>query len=189
MGRSTAFLCALLTLTAIETASLRAEIRIATAAPMSGPYAWSGEQYRLGSEMAVQDVNAAFGSLSGRDQDDLLSTDYSELWVEEDKSDVAAELGRLSEGGEERSEQTRNLRMKDGSLRAVSVVTALARTAGSGNSRQRWIPSVKADGIRLGRALAIAPSRVRRTGADVARSLSSAAIRVSIGPAPVNRAS
>ena len=61
MGRSTAFLCALLTLTAIETASLRAEIRIATAAPMSGPYAWSGEQYRLGSEMAVQDVNAAGG--------------------------------------------------------------------------------------------------------------------------------
>ena len=63
MGRSTAFLCALLTLTAIETASLRAEIRIATAAPMSGPYAWSGEQYRLGSEMAVQDINAAGGLL------------------------------------------------------------------------------------------------------------------------------
>jgi PAS domain S-box-containing protein len=75
----------------------------------------------------LQDVNAAFCSLSGRDQDELLSTDYSELWVEQDRSDVAAGLRRLSEGGEERSEQTRNLRMKDGSLREVSVVTALIR--------------------------------------------------------------
>ncbi len=75
----------------------------------------------------VQDVNATFCSLSGRDQDELLSTDYSELWVEQDRSDVAAGLRRLSEDGEERSEQTRNLRMKDGSLREVSVVTALIR--------------------------------------------------------------
>ena len=41
----------------------KAEILIATAGPMSGPYAWSGEQYRLGSEMAVQDINAAGGLL------------------------------------------------------------------------------------------------------------------------------
>ncbi len=75
----------------------------------------------------IKDVNAPFCSLSGRDQDDLLSTDYSELWVEEDRSDVAAELCRLLEGSEEGSEQTRNLRMKDGSLRAVSMVTALIR--------------------------------------------------------------
>ena len=73
----------------------------------------------------LQDVNAAFCSLSGRDQDDLLSTDYSELWVEEDRSDVAAELRGLSEGGEEHSEKTRTLRMKDGSLRAVIMATAL----------------------------------------------------------------
>ena len=75
----------------------------------------------------VQDVSPAFCSLSGRDEDDLLSIHYSELWVEEDQEKVAAEIRPLGEGGEEHSEHTRNLKMKDGSLRAVSVITALVR--------------------------------------------------------------
>lgn len=40
-----------------------ADILIGTAAPMTGPYAWSGEQFRVGSEMAVQDINSDQGLL------------------------------------------------------------------------------------------------------------------------------
>ena len=47
--------------------------------------------------------------------------------MEEDQEKVAAEIRPLGEGGEEHSEHTRNLKMKDGSLRAVSVITALVR--------------------------------------------------------------
>lgn len=41
----------------------RAEIRIATAGPMTGQYASFGQQMRAGAEMAVQDINAAGGVL------------------------------------------------------------------------------------------------------------------------------
>ena len=75
----------------------------------------------------IQDVSPALRSVSGRDQDDLLSIDYSELWAEEDREEVAAEIRRLREGGEESSEHTRSIKMKDGSLRAVSVISALVR--------------------------------------------------------------
>ncbi|MCZ6862600.1 MAG: branched-chain amino acid ABC transporter substrate-binding protein, partial [Alphaproteobacteria bacterium] len=40
-----------------------AEILIATAGPMTGQYAWFGEQYARGAEMAVDDINAAGGVL------------------------------------------------------------------------------------------------------------------------------
>jgi branched-chain amino acid transport system substrate-binding protein len=43
--------------------SAAAEILIATAAPISGRYAWMGEQYKRGAEMAVADLNAAGGVL------------------------------------------------------------------------------------------------------------------------------
>lgn len=39
------------------------ELLIATAGPMTGPRAWSGEQTRRGAEMAVADLNAAGGIL------------------------------------------------------------------------------------------------------------------------------
>lgn len=41
----------------------QAEVLIGVAGPMSGQYAWSGEQYRLGAQMAVQKINAAGGIL------------------------------------------------------------------------------------------------------------------------------
>ena len=41
----------------------QAEILIATAGPMTGQYAWFGEQYARGAEMAVDDINAAGGVL------------------------------------------------------------------------------------------------------------------------------
>jgi branched-chain amino acid transport system substrate-binding protein len=43
-----------------------AEIRIATAGPMTGPISWLGEQYLRASEMAVEDLNARGGVLGQR---------------------------------------------------------------------------------------------------------------------------
>jgi branched-chain amino acid transport system substrate-binding protein len=43
-----------------------AEVRIATAGPMTGPIAWLGEQYLRASEMAVEDLNARGGVLGQR---------------------------------------------------------------------------------------------------------------------------
>ena len=40
-----------------------AEIRIATASPMSGDHSWAGEQYERGAGMAVADLNARGGVL------------------------------------------------------------------------------------------------------------------------------
>ncbi|MGH6918411.1 MAG: branched-chain amino acid ABC transporter substrate-binding protein [Geminicoccaceae bacterium] len=44
----------------------RAEILIATAGPMTGVYAWAGERYQRGTEMAVDDLNAKGGVLGQR---------------------------------------------------------------------------------------------------------------------------
>src|SRR5918993_3212714 len=44
----------------------RAEIRIGTAAPMTGPYSWAGERYQLGAGLAVDDLNAKGGVLGER---------------------------------------------------------------------------------------------------------------------------
>ena len=49
--------------TAANVTAAQAEILIGVAGPMSGPYAWSGEQFRLGSEIAVEKINAAGGVL------------------------------------------------------------------------------------------------------------------------------
>jgi branched-chain amino acid transport system substrate-binding protein len=40
-----------------------ADIRIATAGPMTGVYAWAGERYQRGADMAVDDLNAQGGVL------------------------------------------------------------------------------------------------------------------------------
>jgi len=50
-------LCALSAASAVEKASLR----IAVAAPMSGPFAPMGEQIRRGAELAIEDINANGG--------------------------------------------------------------------------------------------------------------------------------
>ena len=41
----------------------RSEILIATAGPMTGVYAWAGERYQRGTELAVDDLNAKGGVL------------------------------------------------------------------------------------------------------------------------------
>ena len=44
--------------TAASVTAAQAEILIGVAGPMTGPYAWSGEQFRTGAELAVQKINA-----------------------------------------------------------------------------------------------------------------------------------
>jgi branched-chain amino acid transport system substrate-binding protein len=46
--------------------SVRAEILIATAGPMTGVYAWAGERYQRGAAMAVENLNATGGVLGQR---------------------------------------------------------------------------------------------------------------------------
>jgi branched-chain amino acid transport system substrate-binding protein len=63
MRARTIFLTAV-ALLAAETA--RADILIATAAPMTGRLAWYGEQWQRGTQLAVDDLNAAGGLLGQR---------------------------------------------------------------------------------------------------------------------------
>jgi branched-chain amino acid transport system substrate-binding protein len=59
--------------TAASVTAVQAEILIGVAGPMSGQYAWSGEQFRIGADMAVQTINAAGGVLG--EQVILISAD------------------------------------------------------------------------------------------------------------------
>ena len=59
--RSLAVAVALLTIVAVSEA--RAEIRIGVATPLTGHYAWSGEQARVGADKAVHDLNERGGVL------------------------------------------------------------------------------------------------------------------------------
>lgn len=49
--------------TAASVTAARAEILIAVVGPMTGQYAWNGEEFRVGAELAVADINAAGGVL------------------------------------------------------------------------------------------------------------------------------
>jgi branched-chain amino acid transport system substrate-binding protein len=44
----------------------QAEILIATAGPMTGIYAWAGERYQRGAELAVENLNVKGGVLGQR---------------------------------------------------------------------------------------------------------------------------
>ena len=50
-------------LAVVASGNARAEIRIGVATPLTGPYAWNGEQTRAGADQAVQDLNARGGVL------------------------------------------------------------------------------------------------------------------------------
>ncbi len=63
MSKHSTLLFLICALTVVLSASAAAEVLIATAAPISGRYAWMGEQYKRGVEMAVADLNAAGGVL------------------------------------------------------------------------------------------------------------------------------
>jgi branched-chain amino acid transport system substrate-binding protein len=51
---------------ALSAATAAAEILIATAAPMTGVYAWAGERFQRGTELAVENLNARGGVLGQR---------------------------------------------------------------------------------------------------------------------------
>ena len=60
-AKSTRF--SLLVLLLVSTFTIRAEILVGFAGPMTGPRAWSGQQFQRGAELAVADLNAAGGIL------------------------------------------------------------------------------------------------------------------------------
>jgi branched-chain amino acid transport system substrate-binding protein len=53
----------------------QAEILIATAAPMTGVYAWAGERFQRGTELAVEDLNAKGGVL-GQNVELIVGDDF-----------------------------------------------------------------------------------------------------------------
>ena len=59
----TSFLVAAAAALSLAATSASAQIKIATAGPMTGPYASFGEQMARGAKMAVADINAAGGVL------------------------------------------------------------------------------------------------------------------------------
>ncbi len=66
MGNLTRLLLVAATLVALHTTSVRAEITIGSAGPLSGQWTGTGEQQRRGVEMAVADLNSRGGVLGQR---------------------------------------------------------------------------------------------------------------------------
>jgi branched-chain amino acid transport system substrate-binding protein len=52
-----------------------ADIRIAAAGPMTGVYAWAGERFQRGTELAVEDLNAKGGVL-GQNVELIVGDDF-----------------------------------------------------------------------------------------------------------------
>jgi branched-chain amino acid transport system substrate-binding protein len=65
MSNLRALLLAAIASTTIGVSPALADVSIATAGPMTGQYAWYGEEQRQGAEMAVADINAKGGLRSG----------------------------------------------------------------------------------------------------------------------------
>jgi branched-chain amino acid transport system substrate-binding protein len=63
MLRSGLLVVAAISVTALGLQEAGAEIRIATAGPMTGDYAWAGDRYQKGAGLAVEDLNARGGVL------------------------------------------------------------------------------------------------------------------------------
>ena len=62
-------------ITALFSPAVIAEIRIGTAGPMVGPIAWFGEQYTRGAGLAVDDINAK-GGLLGQKVELVVADDF-----------------------------------------------------------------------------------------------------------------
>ena len=63
MVRSGLLVFSVISAAALCATSAGAEILIGVAGPMTGAYAWFGEQYQRGAGLAVEDLNAAGGVL------------------------------------------------------------------------------------------------------------------------------
>jgi len=75
MIRNTLTALAVAFLTTFTISNARAEIRIGIAAPLTGHYAWAGEQTRVGAVKAVEDLNKGGGAL-GETVTTVLVDDY-----------------------------------------------------------------------------------------------------------------
>jgi branched-chain amino acid transport system substrate-binding protein len=66
MVRSRLLVISVISAAALGTPSAKSEILIATAGPMTGVYAWAGERYQRGAQLAVENLNAKGGLLGER---------------------------------------------------------------------------------------------------------------------------
>jgi branched-chain amino acid transport system substrate-binding protein len=79
-------LLALLALSLLGTSPASADIRIGIAAPLTGPYAWNGEDAKTGAERAIHDLNERGGVL-----DQSLSTVVVDDFCDPDQAVAAAQ--------------------------------------------------------------------------------------------------
>jgi branched-chain amino acid transport system substrate-binding protein len=63
MARRKLLVVTVIFITALNATAARAEVLFGVAGPMTGAYAWFGEQYQRGAGLAVEDLNAAGGVL------------------------------------------------------------------------------------------------------------------------------
>src|SRR5215208_7776155 len=89
--------CQLLLLSVVAVSVLcapaaNAEIRIAVAGPMTGAYAWFGEQYQRAAELAVEDLDARGGVL-GQQVELIVGDDFC------DKEQAMALARKLASDG------------------------------------------------------------------------------------------
>jgi branched-chain amino acid transport system substrate-binding protein len=75
MVRSGLLLVVLMSAVMMGVQAAAAEIKIATAGPMSGDHSWAGEQYQRGAGMAVADLNAKGGVL-GQNVELIVGDDF-----------------------------------------------------------------------------------------------------------------
>ena len=76
---------------------------------------------------AIQDGNPAFRVLSGYGEEDLSSVEYTEFFEEGDRAEVLEEIRQLAAGTSAIRKESRDLRMKGGSTRTVSMLSVLVR--------------------------------------------------------------
>ena len=75
----------------------------------------------------IQAGNDAFQVLSGYEEEELSSMQYSEFFENADRDEVSETIRRLAEGGPAIREAARELRMKDGSTCEVSTLCVLIK--------------------------------------------------------------
>jgi branched-chain amino acid transport system substrate-binding protein len=75
MVRSGLLLVSLVSATILGVQAAAAEIRIGVAGPMTGEYAWSGEQYQRAAKLAVEDLNVQGGVL-GQNVELIVGDDF-----------------------------------------------------------------------------------------------------------------
>ena len=75
----------------------------------------------------ILDVNGAFCRASGYEKDDLLETEYAELWEADDQSKARASVEALAAGAAEPLDEAQTLRDKEGGARRGRVFASLIR--------------------------------------------------------------